>query len=852
MTSKARASNLADVNVPPLASPLPRFTAPTLAALEQAARGLPVGRSQVQAVDLLLALLAQDGRARRLLEVLAPGRLGDLLTELQAVAFSARDAAEPYGELELAGGTSLLLGPSAREVCDGLTSLSGRTADTATVLLVEALRPQSDLVAVMASAGIGGSPLGLASQVRALAERLPTDEPVAPRPLVVYRPRGNRPAIVDLYRSSAGPIEVEFGRPLVPDASETGAAGQPGAAPTGPDSRPEEFGVTGGPAVSSGVPERVSPVGPAPDLAAATRRAAELAPVVDLLERARRTTAPSAPLVRPELVQRLLAAVERTPLTVLVTDSAEAAGELYAALAHSLAQATEGLFSYRAVIALAPGYLATQPASAIREGLQAAQGGILLLPGILRCLNLERSGGASHDLRRALARGDVRVVGTLADRDAGRTWPPEDAPEHEVIFLEPATVEDTVAFLRARREQIAQLASGRTLSLSITDAAIGAAARLADRYHREPTPPAGAVRLLLEAATAIKIRHVSALEALHDRRVQPEPSIDADDVAYALERLTGIKAHLDDTAKLLTIEDFLRERVVGQDEAVAAVADAIRRARAGLQGSRRPIGSFMFMGPSGVGKTELAKALAEFLFDDERAMVRLDMSEYQERHTVSRLLGAPPGYVGYDAGGQLTEPIRRRPYQLVLFDEIEKAHPDLHHVLLQVLDEGRLTDAQGRTADFRNTLIIMTGNVGSEFFALEAEEGRERIVEAVRAAAKQIFRPEFLGRIDEFLVFHSLGPTEMRQIVDIQERKLNRTLAAQGLSIEFSPQLKDHLASVGYAPELGARPLQGRIRQLIERPLSRLIIEGRCQAGDRLRAELAPDGTVVFASAQGR
>jgi len=279
------------------------------------------------------------------------------------------------------------------------------------------------------------------------------------------------------------------------------------------------------------------------------------------------------------------------------------------------------------------------------------------------------------------------------------------------------------------------------------------------------------------------------------------------------------------------------------------VAEAIRRARAGLKDANRPIGSFVFMGPSGVGKTELAKALAEFLFDDERAMVRLDMSEYQERHTVSRLLGAPPGYVGYDSGGQLTEAIRRRPYQEVLFDEIEKAHADLHNVLLQIMDEGRLTDAQGRVADFRNTLVIMTGNVGSEYFRLEGELGRDKVVEAVREELRHAFRPEFLGRVDDCIIFNSLGPAEMRKIVDIQERLLSKTLAAQGLAMTFSDGLKDQLARAGYAPELGARPLKGAIRSLVEQPLARQIIEGRFTHGDRIAALIGADGTVTFEKA---
>ena len=256
------------------------------------------------------------------------------------------------------------------------------------------------------------------------------------------------------------------------------------------------------------------------------------------------------------------------------------------------------------------------------------------------------------------------------------------------------------------------------------------------------------------------------------------------------------------------------------------------------------------MGPSGVGKTELAKALAEFLFDDEHAMVRLDMSEYHERHTISRLIGAPPGYVGYDAGGQLTEPVRKKPYQLVLFDEIEKAHQDVHAILLQIMEDGRLTDSQGRTVDFRNTVIIMTGNVGSEFYRVEADIGKEKVEEAVREEAREAFRPEFLGRVDEFLVFNSLGPDVMRLIVDIQSRKLSKRLREQNMKIKLTDALKDQLARAGYAPELGARPLRGAIRRQIEQPLSRAIIEGRFGSGDAIVADLGHDGETVFSKAE--
>jgi ATP-dependent Clp protease ATP-binding subunit ClpB len=386
--------------------------------------------------------------------------------------------------------------------------------------------------------------------------------------------------------------------------------------------------------------------------------------------------------------------------------------------------------------------------------------------------------------------------------------------------------------------------------VTLTDAALEAAARLADRYYRDPPPPAGALRLLREAGTAIKVKMASGMGALQDPRVASTPTVDADDIAFALERLTGIEAYANETERLLSMEDVLRQRVVGQDEAIGAVSDAVRRARAGLKDASRPIGSFLFLGPSGVGKTELGKALAEFLFDDERAMVRIDMSEYGERHAVSRLIGAPPGYVGYDAGGQLTEAVRRKPYQLVLFDEIEKAHPDIHHLLLQIMDDGRLTDSRGRTVDFRHTLIIMTGNVGSEFFRVESELGRDKVEEAVREEARSVFRPEFLGRIDEFIVFRSLGKEEMRLIVGIQERKLSKKLAERGLRIRFTDALSDVLAETGYAPELGARPLQSEIRGRVERPLSRALLEGSFGDGGEIEAGLGPDDSVTFTLVQ--
>jgi ATP-dependent Clp protease ATP-binding subunit ClpB len=280
------------------------------------------------------------------------------------------------------------------------------------------------------------------------------------------------------------------------------------------------------------------------------------------------------------------------------------------------------------------------------------------------------------------------------------------------------------------------------------------------------------------------------------------------------------------------MEEGLHARVVGQDEAVAAVSDAVRRARAGLKDPSRPIGSFLFLGPTGVGKTELTKALAEFLFDDESAITRLDMSEYMEKHSVARMIGAPPGYVGYDEGGALTEAVRRRPYQVILFDEVEKAHPDVFNVLLQVLDDGRLTDGQGRTVDFRNTLIIMTSNLGSEYLLSgSVEAARPQVMEAVRAS----FRPEFINRIDETILFQRLEPQHMGAIVSIQLKRLENLLKDRRMTVSLDEQARQWLADKGYDPAYGARPLKRVIQKELQDPLARLILEGTINDGDEVK-----------------
>jgi len=368
----------------------------------------------------------------------------------------------------------------------------------------------------------------------------------------------------------------------------------------------------------------------------------------------------------------------------------------------------------------------------------------------------------------------------------------------------------------------------------------------------------------LEQAARLRYGTLRELEAQlteQERRLKEVQSegallkeeVDAEDVAAVVSRWTGIPVSRlleGEMEKLLHMEERLHTRLVGQDEAVRAVSHAVRRSRSGLQDPHRPIGSFIFLGPTGVGKTELARALAEFLFDDEGAMARIDMGEYQEKHTVSRLIGAPPGYVGFEEGGQLTEAVRRRPYSVVLFDEIEKAHPDVFNVLLQLLDDGRLTDGQGRTVDFKNAVVIMTSNLGSEIFA-ENPDGGEALDARLRQLLARHFRPEFLNRVDEIVVFHRLGRDHLREIVSIQLRRVAGRLAEAGFGMEVSDEARDYLAEVGYDPVYGARPLKLAIQRELQDSLALRLLAGEIRRGDTILIDRGPEGLTFIPLAAG-
>jgi ATP-dependent Clp protease ATP-binding subunit ClpB len=441
----------------------------------------------------------------------------------------------------------------------------------------------------------------------------------------------------------------------------------------------------------------------------------------------------------------------------------------------------------------------------------------------IRQLEIERVSLAKEETESARARlADLEAeLADLRERDAGMRarWEQE---------------KQAIGALRAAKEELEQIRE--QAGAAERDGDLALAAEL--RYGRVPD-----LQRQIEAAQ----QRIEALRAEGESLLEEE--VTEQEIAEVVARWTGIPVSRlveSETAKLIRLEEELHRRVVGQDEALEAVANAVRRSRSGIADPDRPLGSFLFLGPTGVGKTELAKALAEFLFDDERAMVRLDMGEYQEKHTVARLIGAPPGYVGYDEGGQLTEAVRRRPYRVVLLDEVEKAHPDVFNVLLQVLDDGRLTDGQGRTVDFRNVVMIMTSNLGSTHI-LDPTLTPEHLREQVSADVRAHFRPEFLNRIDEIVIFDRLAPEQLRDIVAIQLDRLRERLAARELILEVTDAAMDRLAELGYDPLYGARPLKRVIRKELEDQLAKAMLTGAVADGQTVAVDLGPDGGLAVA-----
>ncbi|HHK66802.1 MAG TPA: AAA family ATPase [Candidatus Acetothermia bacterium] len=431
---------------------------------------------------------------------------------------------------------------------------------------------------------------------------------------------------------------------------------------------------------------------------------------------------------------------------------------------------------------------------------------------------------ASNILKEPLSRGKFQLIGATTLDEYREHIEKDSAFERrfQKVYVREPTIEETIEILKGLRETLQD-----HHKVEITDGAIEAAAKLSERYISDRFLPDKAIDLIDEAASRIRV------EGSGEKVTEAE-------IASLVSQWTGIPVERmleEERSRLAKMEDALHERIIDQEEGVRAIAEAVRHSRAGLSDPRRPVGTFLFLGPTGVGKTELAKALAGFLFGSDSALLRIDMSEYMERHAVARLIGSPPGYVGYEEGGQLTEAVRRRPYQVILFDEIEKAHPQVMNLLLQLLDEGRLTDGHGRTVDFRHTILILTSNVGSEEFQSEASE--ETIQRKIREQLRKTFRPEFLNRIDEIIIFHPLSEEAIEKIVELKVAGLNERLAEQGISLSLTDEAKRILAKEGYDPHYGARPLARALKRLIENPLASKIVSGEINEGDAVIVDAA-------------
>jgi len=545
---------------------------------------------------------------------------------------------------------------------------------------------------------------------------------------------------------------------------------------------------------------------------------------------------------------------------------------------------------------------------AVMDEIRQAQGEIILfideMHTVVGAGAAEGAIDASNMLKPALSRGELQCVGATTLDEYRQHIEKDAALERRLqpVYIGEPSEEDTIEMLHALRPRYEA-----HHKVSITDAALEAAARLSHRYISDRHLPDKAIDLIDEAASKLRIDTESAPpdvkelenkfqqlsleeEAASQRqeferaaqlkvdRLKAEQEykkardnwmkdkhldnqVGEDDIAELVSSWTGIPVSRmleGETEKLLQMEDRIHQRIIGQEDAVRVVSESIRRARAGLKDPRRPIGSFIFLGPTGVGKTELARALAEFLFDDEEAMVRLDMSEYMEKHTVSRLIGAPPGYIGYEEGGQLTEAIRRRPYKVILLDEIEKAHPNVFNVLLQILEDGRLTDGHGRTVDFKNTILIMTSNLGTEEFqqqsmgfSKQTKSEHERRKSAVEDAVKRTFRPEFINRLDDVVIFNPLTEEQIKQIVELMMKDVQKRLSERKITVELTEEAKIKIAKDGFDPAFGARPLRRTLQREVENPLSTRILKGEFKEGDAVEVDVSPEG-FTFTKRSGR
>lgn len=553
--------------------------------------------------------------------------------------------------------------------------------------------------------------------------------------------------------------------------------------------------------------------------------------------------------VRQDLMHDLLGllALANHRHVILVGDPGVGRRSLVQGLALLMAEG-KGPVGLRNLVTLSEHALLTDAERAVSTALAQAQNGILFIPSMERFFSSANVNAEFPKATRAVQRALLNLGPVIIGSTTDAAWNDRLAADsivrehtHRLRVSEP-TADETVAILKVHKSRLEH-----DYGVTIADAALPAAATMAKRYVAGTPLPASALAVLHRAGALLKLARQAHEATAADVKAQtPDTTLDADDVAVAVSVMTRIpvsKLGLDERARYARMVEALHQRIIGQEEAVMAVSRAVKIARVGLKDPKRPIGSFLFLGPTGVGKTELAKALAEFMFGTEDAMVVLDMTEYQQDHTVNRLIGAPPGYVGYEAGGQLTEKVRQRPHTVVLFDEVEKAHPRVLDVLLQIMEEGRLTDAQGRVTSFSETVIILTSNMGSQYLdkPVMTDEMREQVMVVVRAT----LRPEFLNRLDEIIIFLPLTPGQLRQIMDLLLKKEVKMLASQGVTLELAEEAVTWMLAQNDRPEWGARPLRRIIQKYLREPLADWLLNAAPAPGARVRIE-AGDGALVF------
>ena len=564
--------------------------------------------------------------------------------------------------------------------------------------------------------------------------------------------------------------------------------------------------------------------------------------ILDLIQEAKEGNQNNA-FVNPEWTVALIQSVASNPITVIMTNHEEEASMAVAGLAVELAKNGSTYIDIPKIIVPDPSALIEDPDGIITASVREAQGGVLVLPSDPRILT-------HKNIRLALERKSIRVISSADEPTWIKSKPALGKINANELYLSSPNEAMLLNILKTQKKALeAQYSKNEGKSkyaITISNEAFREAAKLGYRYASvmDASSILAARKLLETAATNLKITH-SGMGKLLPFKIKDDNTLDGVDIYLALKTITGIEMQPENPARFIGMEGELKKQIIGQDEAIEIISDTIRRSETALRDPGRPKGVFMFLGPSGVGKTELAKALNDFLFHDNRSLIQLNMSEYQEQSSVAKLIGSAPGYIGYDEGGQLTEKVRRQPYSVIICDEIDKAYKSVFDTFLQVFEEGNLTDGKGRTVDFSNTIIILTGNVGSEYFDDIDTRGFESIKSDVLKEAKRVYRPEFLNRIDNIIVFKSLSPEAISQIVDLQIQKLNKRLAESRITIELTPEMHKYLEKVGYDPKYGARPLSRAVENYVGNKITPKLLTNTFKKGSTVVTDYK-DGNVIF------